>query len=92
MKDSAVRKGPYIKALCKELRRLIPDDETIVLDLGDGVTEVNGIDIGVHLLMLLKDISDTTCVCDPRPCKGEPEYNQDTWETDLSSVGLVYPT
>jgi hypothetical protein len=90
-----VRKGPYIRALCKELRRLIPDDQTIMLDLGDsGVTEVNGIDIGVHLLCLMKDIPDTAEVIDPRPCdkdaNGDSDYS-DKWETDLSSIGLVYP-
>ena len=89
-RDSVVRKGPYIRALCKALRRLIPD--TIELDLGDGgITEVDGIDIGVHLLCLLKDIPDTAYVPDPRPCEGDPGYNEKTAETDLSSVGLVYP-
>ena len=91
MPDTSVKKGPYIKALCKELRRLIPDDQTIDLDLGDGITEVNGIDIGVHLLCLLKDIPDTAPVIDPRPCEGDPDYNEDTAETNLSSIGLEYP-
>jgi hypothetical protein len=92
MPDNCVKKGPYIKALCKELRRLIPDDQTIDLDLGDGgVTEVNGIDIGVHLLCLLKDIPDNAHVIDPRPYEGDPDYNEDTAETDLSSIGLEYP-
>jgi len=87
-----VMKGPYIKALCKELRRLIPDDQPVAFDLGNNcVTEVNGIDIGVHLMTLLKDIPDTAYVSDPRPCECDPNYSDDTWETDLSSIGLVYP-
>ena len=90
--DNAVKKGPFLKALCKELRRLIPDDQVIELDLEDGgLTEVNGIDIGVYLLTLMKDIPDTNNVIDPRPCEGDPGYSYDTWETDLSSIGLVYP-
>jgi len=89
-RDSAVRKGPYIRALCKALRRLIPN--TIELDLGDGkITEVDGIDIGIHLLCLLKDIPDWAYVSDPRPCEGDPDYDPETAETDLSSIGLVYP-
>ena len=90
--SSGVRKGPYLNALCRELRRLIPDNETIALDLGDnGVTEVNGVDVGVHLLTLLKDIPDDAYVSDPRPCVGDPGYNEATADTDLSSIGLVYP-
>ena len=88
----SVKKGPYIKALCRKLRKLIPDDECIELDMGDdGITEVDGVDIGVHLLCLLKDISDTAPVIDPRPCEGDPEYCEETADTDLSSIGLEYP-
>ena len=90
--DDSVKKGPYIKALCRKLRELIPDGECIELDMGDaGITEVDGVDIGVHLLYLLKDISDTAPVIDPRPCEGDPEYNEETADTDLSSIGLEYP-
>ena len=84
-----VAKGPFLKALCKELRRLIPDDQFIELDLeGGGTTEVNGIDIGVYLLTLLKDIPDSFPISDPRPYIGDPGYNDDTWNTDLSSIGI----
>jgi hypothetical protein len=87
-----VWKGPYMKALCKALRKLIPDDECIKLDLGEfGIAEVDGVDIGVHLLCLLKDIPDSTPVIDPRPCEGDPNYNEETANTDLSSIGLKYP-
>ena len=89
--DNSVKKGSYLNALCKELRRLIPDDQTIKLDLGDGIIEVDGVDIGVHLLCLLKDIPDTAQVIDPRPCEGDPGYNAEASDTDLSSIGLVYP-
>ena len=89
--DNSVKKGPYLNALCKELRRLIPDDQTIKLDLGDGIIEVDGVDIGVHLLCLLKDVPDTALVIDPRPCEGDPGYNPEALDTDLSSIGLVYP-
>jgi len=88
----SVTKGPYIKALCKKLRELIPDGECIELDLEDGgITEVDGVDIGVHLLCLLKDIPDNTLVIDPRPCEGDPNYNEETANTDLSNIGLKYP-
>jgi len=87
-----ITKGPYIKALCKALRKLIPDDECIELDLGDDrITEVDGVDIGIHLLCLLKDIPDTTPVIDPRPCEDDPEYNEETANIDMSSIGLEYP-
>ncbi|MCL2245486.1 MAG: hypothetical protein FWC03_13630, partial [Treponema sp.] len=90
--ENSVKKGPYIKALCKLLRCFLPDDKFIELDMGDGgIIEVNGIDIGVHLLCLLKDIPDTAPVIDPRPCEWEPNYNRETWETDLSGIGLEYP-
>ncbi|MDR0464242.1 MAG: hypothetical protein LBG94_03890 [Treponema sp.] len=90
--ENSVKKGPYINALCKALRRLIPDDQIIELVMGDGgIIEVNGIDIGVHLLCLLKDIPDTAPVIDPRPCEWEPNYNRETWETDLSAIGMEYP-
>ena len=91
MENNTLTKGPYIKALCKELRRLVPDGRVIELDLGDGMTEVNGVDIGVHLLYMLKDIPDTAPVIDPRPCEGDPGYDAETAETDLSGVGLEYP-
>ena len=91
-KSHGVWKGPYIKALCKALRKLIPDDECIELDLGDfGIAEVDGVDIGVHLLCLLKDVPDTMPVIDPRPCEGDPDYNEKTANTDLSRIGLQYP-
>jgi hypothetical protein len=88
---NSVKKGPYLKALCRKLRELIPDGECIELDLGDGIIEVDGVDIGVHLLCLLKDIPDTAPVIDPRPCEGDPEYCEETADTDLSSIGLEYP-
>ena len=90
--DNSVKKGPYINALCKLLRNLIPDDQIIELVMEDGrVIVVNGIDIGVHLLCLLKDIPDTAPVIDPRPCEWDSNYNAETWKTDLSAIGIKYP-
>jgi len=74
---SVATKGRYMKALCAELRRLIPDGQPITLDMGDGtVCEVDGFDIQEHLMALMMNVPDTSPVIDTRPCENE------TWEDD----------
>ena len=57
--SSALKKGAFIRALCKKLRELIPDDEAIELETeGNSCIVVNGLDLAVFLLTLTKDIPE----------------------------------
>jgi hypothetical protein len=74
---AGMTKGPFIRALCKKLRELIPDDECIELDLENpeyGPAEVDGLDIAIHLLLLTKDIPDDAPVYGIGPCDDDPDY------------------
>jgi DNA-binding ferritin-like protein (Dps family) len=82
--SSVLKKGIFIRALCKKLRELIPDGEVISLvDEENGCIEVDGLDIAVFLLTLTKDIPENEHMWDPRPCNDDPDFID---EHDLTSL------
>jgi len=82
--DHSLKKGPFIRALCKKLRELIPDGECIRLDIEpEGQAEVDGLDLAVFLLTLTSDIPEDELMWDPRPCDDDPDFIA---ETDLTSL------
>jgi len=82
--DSVLKKGPFIRALCKKLRELIPDGECILLDTEqESAIEADGLDLAVFLLTLTKDILEDEHMWDPRPCDDNPDFIA---ETDLTSL------
>ena len=85
--DASLKKGPFIRALCKKLRELIPDGECLKLDVEQsgekGCIEVDGLDISVFLLTLTKDIPENEHMWDPRPCDDDPDFID---EADLTSL------
>jgi len=100
---SGLTKGPFIRALCKIIRELIPDGECIEFPVEcnpyevNGVThttmtnEVDGLDIAVFLLMLTNDIPENTPMCDPRPADDEPDFIDETDLTKLRELQIKLP-
>jgi hypothetical protein len=81
---SVLRKGFFIRALCKKIRELIPDCETITLPNENNIhLELDGLDIAVFLLTLTNDIPEDTPLWDPRPCDDDPDFID---EADLTSL------
>lgn len=91
--DSGVlKKGVFIRALCKELRELIPDGECIMIHTEqNGCMEVDGLDIAVYLLTLTKDIPENEHMWDPRPCDDDPDFIAEDDLTSLRQLMIKLP-
>jgi len=86
--SSVLTKGLFIRALCKKLRELIPDGEAIELETKrNSCILVDGLDLAVFLLTLTKDIPENEHMWDPRPCDGDPEFDDPDYdEFDLTCL------